>query len=564
LNWEIKEVPAFFSVYCFRPFKGVIFMKCTVSRIGCAAACMALCLALGCSCSVLPPASGKPAAAAPSVPTDKNGNLLYDSSRLDDGRLRMLYGYDSSGNSCTVLCGGKVLYQSFRSENVNLLQDTVTGETNYWFRTWADPDAYCGRRSGLFDKDGNEVMTFEGEQNASMQNGLLVLQEAHAVNGSYENGYDDYGTCQVIDLSTGERLPVPDGAYRCIVCGDRLVFTCYARPADLAEDAWDDEPALHSWVIAQTRDGTQIYRAETTTAMSISYAPDVLNDWVELDTCHASGEPTDETLYNPATGEFFTGFRQVCGSGTACFETSDGRYELRDLTTVDRTLIGTFDDQPSSYFPGYVVTWRTSGDFGYDLHDLVTGEVTPLYASSVMGDTIALYYEDGRLKVFSTATGDLITDTAVEPVEGQQSVMMDNKGDGYVWLELRDNDNFETTATRVYGPEGLVSDLTHLQDKYYSLNYLITTPEGRPLYCGNANAPSSNGSMCDVLDENGNIVFYGLGSCYSYYDNSLNQLPEHVFVAKRGFYYGWMDTDGKWLYCRSIFSSINADDEMGY
>ena len=95
-------------------------MKCTVSRIGCAAACMALCLALGCSCSVLPPASGKPAAAAPSVPTDKNGNLLYDSSRLDDGRLRMLYGYDSSGNSCTVLCGGKVLYQSLRSENVSL------------------------------------------------------------------------------------------------------------------------------------------------------------------------------------------------------------------------------------------------------------------------------------------------------------------------------------------------------------------------------------------------------------------------------------------------------------
>ena len=541
-------------------------MKCTVSRIGCAAACMALCLALGCSCSVLPPASGKPAAAASSVPTDKNGNLLYDSSRLDDGRLRMLYGYDSSGNSCTVLCGGKVLYQSLRSENVSLLQDTVTGETDYWFRTWADPDARCGRRSGLFDKSGSEVMTFEGEQSATIQNGLLVLQEAQAINGSYQNGYDLYGTSQVIDLATGETLPTPEGAYSCVVCGDVLLFNCYARPADLAEDAWDDEPALHSWVIAQTRDGTQVYRADTTTAMSISYAPDVLNDWVELDTCHASGEPTDETLYNPATGEFFTGFRRVCGSGTACFETSDGRYGLRDLTTVDRTLIGTFDDQPSSYFPGYVVTWRTSGDFGYDLNDLVTGEVTPLYASSVMGDTIALYYEDGRLKVFSTATGDLITDTTVEPVEGQQSVMMDNKGDGYVWLELRDNDNFETTATRVYGPEGLVSDLTHLQDKYYSLNYLITTPEGRPLYCGNANAPSSSGSLCDVLDETGNVALGlgDLGSCYSYYGYGLNQLPDHVFVARRGFYYGWMDTDGKWLYCQSIFSSINADDEMGY
>ena len=541
-------------------------MKYTISRIGCAAACMALCLALGCSCSVLPPASGKPAAAASSVPTDKNGNLLYDSSRLDDGRLRMLYGYDSSGNSCTVLCGGKVLYQSLRSENVSLLQDTVTGETDYWFRTWADPDARCGRRSGLFDKSGSEVMTFEGEQSATIQNGLLVLQEAQAVNGSYQNGYDLYGTSQVIDLATGETLPTPEGAYSCVVCGDVLVFNCYARPADLAEDAWDDEPTLHSWVIAQTRDGTQVYRADTTTAMSISYAPDVLNDWVELDTCHASGEPTDEALYNPATGEFFTGFRQVCGSGTACFETSDGRYELRDLTTVDRTLIGTFDDQPSSYFPGYVVTWRTSGDFGYDLNDLVTGEVTPLYASSVMGDTIALYYEDGRLKVFSTATSDLITDTAVEPVDNQQSAMMNNEGSGYVWLELRDNDRYETTATRVYGPEGLVSDLTHLQSKYYALNYLTTTPEGRPLYYGTAEAPSSNGSMCDVLDETGNVALGlgDLGSCYSYYGNGLNQLPDHVFVARRGFYYGWMDTDGKWLYCRSIFSSINADDEMGY
>ena len=534
-------------------------MKRNVCRIGSAAVCAALCLTLGCSCSVLPPASGKPAAPASSVPTDAHGDPLYDSSRLDDGKLRILYGYDNSGSACTVLCGSKVLYQSARSENVNLLQDTVTGETNYWFRTWADPDAYCGRRSGLFDKDGNEVMTFEGEQSATIQNGLLVLHENTGINEAAPTG-----ACQVIDLATGKSLPVPEGAYNCIVCGDYLVFNCYARPAGLAEDEWDDNINLNSWVIVQTRDGTQTLRADSTYTYRISYSPDGLDGWVELDTYSASGAPTTQTLYNPSTGESFADLQQVCRSGMVSFRTENGKYELRDLTVEDRGLIATFDDQPSYYFPGYVVTWRTSGGFGYDLHDLVTGEVTPLYASSVMSDTIALYYEDGRLKVFNTETGDLITDTTVEPVEGQQSVMMDNKGDGYVWLELRDNDNFETTATRVYGPEGLVSDLTHLQDKYYALNYLITTPEGRPLYCGNANAPSSNGSMCDVLDENGNIVFYGLGSCYSYYDNSLNQLPEHVFVAKRGFYYGWMDTNGKWLYCRSIFSSINADDEMGY
>ena len=56
---------------------------------------------------VLPPASGKPAAPAFSVPTDAHGDPLYDSSRLDDGKLRILYGYDNSGGACTVLCGSK-------------------------------------------------------------------------------------------------------------------------------------------------------------------------------------------------------------------------------------------------------------------------------------------------------------------------------------------------------------------------------------------------------------------------------------------------------------------------
>ena len=87
-------------------------MKRNVCRIGSAAVCAALCLTLGCSCSVLPPASGKPAAPASSVPTDAHGDPLYDSSRLDDGKLRILYGYDNSGGACTVLCGSKVLYLS--------------------------------------------------------------------------------------------------------------------------------------------------------------------------------------------------------------------------------------------------------------------------------------------------------------------------------------------------------------------------------------------------------------------------------------------------------------------
>ena len=46
--------------------------------------------------------------------------------------------------------------------------------------------------------------------------------------------------------------------------------------------------------------------------------------------------------------------------------------------------------------------------------------------------------------------------------------------------------------------------------------------------------------------------------------NSLNALPDHVFAAQRGFYVGWMDTSGNWLYCQSIFSSAAADDVPSY
>ena len=539
-------------------------MKKTVSRLGSAALCVTLSLALGCGCAVMPPASSeKPASSAASVPTDAEGKPLYDATPLEDGRLRILYGYDNSGDCRTVLCGSKVLYQSLRSETVNLLTDTVTGETNYWFRSWSDSTGRGGRRSALYDKDGNEVMAFDGEQSATIQNGLLVLQESRMVGDSYDVDYDSYGTCSVIDLATGKNLPVPEGAYSCIVCGDMLVFTCYARPADLAADEWDDDSNLHSWVAIQQKDGTQTYGSASSTAYRISYASDALDDWVELDSYTA--DSTTQILHNPATGEGYIGFQQTCGSGTAAFLTANGTYQLRDMTTEDRGVIAEFDALPSNYFPGYVVTWNVDSDYRYSLHDLSTGEITPLYASSVTGSKIALYAQDGSLKVYDMDTGSLLYETSAGVVDDSQSLMMDCESDGCVWMELRDRDTYTTTAVRVYGSEGLVSDLSSLTDTYDYLGYLTTDKNGRPLYYGTRSVPgSSYATGCDVLDETGNVVMQGLGSCYSYYDNSLNALPDHVFVARRGFYYGWMDTDGNWLYCQSIFSSVNADDELGY
>ena len=235
------------------------------------------------------------------------------------------------------------------------------------------------------------------------------------------------------------------------------------------------------------------------------------------------------------------------------------------MTTEDRGLISTFDEQPSQYFPGYVVTWHSGEGHGYELYDLETGTKTPLYDVDATDNTVAVYALDGSLRVYSKDNGKLLTDTTVEPVEHQQRVRMSNCGTGYVWLELQDNDRYETTATRLYGPQGLVSDLTALQGKYSYINYLTTDPSGRPMFYGSRSAVgSAYGNVYDVLDADGKVVLQGLSSCTGYYSNSLNALPDHVFAAQRGFYVGWMDTSGNWLYCQSIFSSATADDVPSY
>ena len=540
-------------------------MKRVVLRIGCGAVCAALALTLGCGCALLPPATGVPGAAssAVSVPTDDSGKPLYDPAVLNDGRLRVLYCYDRAGSSTTILCGSTPLHQSTRSENVSLVEDSATGAADYWLRSWSDHTGRGGRRTALYDKTGTEVMTFEGEQNTTLQNGLLVLQESRLIDGGYvpESGY---GTCQVIDLATGAALPVPEGAYSCTVCGDKLVFSCYARPEGLDDYDWDMDYQQNRWVVVQEKDSTPVYRADAASAYRLFYDSDTLSDWVELDV--ATGEETtDRILYNVLTGEQCTGFLQVYPGGLVSFSTGDGRYELRDMTTEDRGLIAAFDEQPSQYFPGYVVTWHSGEDHGYELYDLETGTKTPLYDVNTTDNTIAVYALDGSLRVYSKDNGKLLTETTVEPVEHQQRVRMSNCGSGYVWLKLQDNDRYETTATRLYGPQGLVSDLTALQGKYSYVNYLTTDPDGRPMFYGSrAAAGSAYGNVCDVLDADGKVVLQGLASCAGYYSNSLNALPDHVFAAQRGFYVGWMDTSGNWLYCQSIFSSATADDEPSY
>lgn len=347
-----------------------------------AAVCAALAAVLCCGCAVLPTASRNRTDASQS-------NSLYNSSRLEDGKLRSLYNYNNGYVSTTILCGGKVLHRSAHDEILTLLQDSVTGETDYWFCSWSDPDGRGGRRSALYDKTGSEVLTFDGERSATIQDGLLVLQEDPFVDGEY-NYMLGFGTCQVIDLSTGASLPVPEEAYNCAVCGDLLVYSCYARPDGFADDEWDDNVSLHSWITVQTRDGNPVNRIDSVQILSPVYSADAPSNWLELDKSFTVGDAYSEQIYNPTTGELLSGYLRSCDNGTACFRTKDGQFELRDLTTAGAPVLGTFDSVPDLYFPGYVVLFDEDDWRSCTLCDLASGETTPLYEANTSGSTVAL------------------------------------------------------------------------------------------------------------------------------------------------------------------------------
>ena len=80
------------------------------------------------------------------------------------------------------------------------------------------------------------------------------------------------------------------------------------------------------------------------------------------------------------------------------------------MTTEERGLISTFDEQPSQYFPGYVITWHSGEDHGYELYDLETGTKTPLYDVDATDSAVAIYTLDGSLRVYSKDNGKLLTE----------------------------------------------------------------------------------------------------------------------------------------------------------
>lgn len=510
-------------------------------RIGCAAACFALAAVLsGCP---------SPSASAPTA-IDTPESAPFSSSVLADGELRILSSSDISTNGSIVFCGDQPLYYAAGSETLSLLPDTFSGETNYYWRRRSDNASPSRRCSGLYDRTGAQLLAFDEDYTASLTGQTLVLYSP-----SYEEIPDAYGSCRVIDLATGQDLPVPENAYNCLVYGDALVFRCYTRPETLGANDYDDDSYYHTSVLVTDRSGSALLEQPHCIATEVYGVSKIEPDWVQLEVYAPNFQRTESILYAPSTGEQLTGFEQVCGEGVFCFSSQNG-FQLIDFSTPERTVLGTFDARIESYAPGVVVLWHTdSEDYYYELHDLTSGDVYRLTGYSSSECYLAAHLPNDTLRFYDRSTGKRVLDTTV-PSGDHQNTYISFDSDEILRMHCYSASSF----THFYNAQGLITGLDESFGQYRSVYYLTNAADGSALYVGSYPATGSSRTLFDLLDADGKVLVSGLSNCYVSYNRYHNDLPPGVFVAQKGFFYGWMDASGNWLWCRSIFSSPASED----
>lgn len=533
-------------------------MKTTLLRLSRRAACLVLAGGLLTSCSLLPAASPRHEGTASS-----QAPQYYSDAWLSDDSLHYVYSYAGNGGG-TILRGGRVLYKASSSDSIQLLKDTLTGETGHYLVAHSTPGTE-ERTSTLYDADGNAVMTFPYAVSATLSGGLLILRDDADI-WAFENGTT--GGTRVYDLATGAQLPVPETALGCLVVdegGQRLIFNCYDLPEGLTYAYDDPDQPLHQYVLITDREGNVLMREDGCTASSLASYRGGFADWLDLSWFRGSDWGiAREALYNVTTGELLTGEDDsavsACGVGVACLQSrQDSRSVLYDLNGSEAVELGRFDWCVMDYTPGCVTLLGSDDpDNPYTLIDLASGEKTAVQRSDTdyHSGNVAVLTANNVLKIYDGTTGALLTDVEVTPVEEGHYVSLTALPDGYALLQYN-SEKYDTVAIQTYSGDGLLWSSAGEAQQYTYASYLTNTANGPLLTAHRDNSDSSN--LSDVLDMEGNLLLRRLGSCYS-----IDDLPDDCFIARQGFDYGLMDSTGQWLYRESIFSSPSDDAGGGY
>lgn len=535
-----------------------------IPRMGRAAACVFMAAALCCGCSAAPNVFDAAQSAADALSSfaheqpaqsESGTATLYDSSRLDDGKLRLLDGYYYNLGS-DVLCGGTLIYSGKASDTLQLVYNSLNGETDYYLYGHSESSVPSRRVTSLCDKTGAEVMSFDSSVSFSLTGSILTVVNSDS---SYEYGYiSDNAGLRVFNLAAGQELAVPEDAIGCAVAGDYLAYTIYRLP-DGTASLWEDEkPLAHCSVQVQDMAGNIVYTADGCMAYSLSnfdYTSSSPTDWLRLDyyTDENSEIPDHTAIYRPADGRLIADFDQLCSNYTVSVRTAGGRYQLIDLSGPEPAVLGEFEYEISEFMPGTVLL-RDSDTAIYKLQNIATGEAFPIIGTSYYDNIMAACGMDGTLRVYNSASGELLWQAGTPFDSDSSNFYISAVSENYVLIKGTDSESL----TLAYGPDGLIADLSAIAGRYNYISGIADTADG-PLFAANYTGPNLS-EMYDILDSRGNVLLHGLALCYNY--NA--ELPEGCFLARRGYYYGWLDQTGQWLYCRSIFSGLTANDPTTY
>lgn len=538
------------------------------------AACVSLAAVLACGCAAQSAASGS--ASSPASSATEGGQTetaassqtaaagteapLYNSAKLDDGQLRLLDSY-STTLGAVVLRGGEVLCEASPTDTLYLIEDSLTGQMNYYLYSWSDASSPSGRRSAVCDALGTQILSFDESVRVSLMGNYLVVYSDTSAAAEYDLSAPN--TVRVFDISTASdgrirgEIAVPENTVDCAVAGDYFAFTIYHQPEGVASIYADDEQYTHCTVQIQDREGNVVFE-DSSCAATAPYGSDtsLYSSWILLRYYEGSDWGAQRSaLYRPADGKYLDNYEQNCGSGTACFKVSTGVYQLLDITGGSTALLGELSGSAEYYVPGYAVLWQP--DYSYALYDLATGESVSVQSVASFQGRLALLTTDNELRVFDSSTGEELLSQQIEFDGGAENGCSASffRAD-YLWVQKYGGANGDSEI-KVCGLDGSVVDITPILSKYTYVSDLAIGENG-PLLAGMYDGPGGS-TLYDVLDCSGNVLIHGLAACYT--PSYSSDMPQGVFYAQRGFYCGWMDENGEWLYCRSIFSTLQADDE---
>jgi hypothetical protein len=239
--------------------------------------------------------------------------------------------------------------------------------------------------------------------------------------------------------------------------------------------------------------------------------------------------------------------------------TEESGYSIRNILTGETVAeqaspCSVYLRSPDTHIDNYVERYI---DY-YQEKIATTGETKRLQAMSYGSTQVATLDEDGTLTLYDmTDGGSVVFSFDVDEMklpEETDGVYLDVPQNGYVIVHCHDA-NYKNLGNRLYSADGLLYDTSDRECDYM---YYLTDSEEGPLFAISYSLTSDT-SLSDVVTATGEILYGGLGYAYD-----ASNVPDGCFSARRGFDVGWMNADGEWVYCESIFSSLTDEDDNSY